>query len=179
MAGVAPRDAIYVGDLYEIDAIGSRAAGLHGSGSTATRRDRDYAPPMSEVSTNCRRSSRLLKKDQIKDQVQSFRRFALRDAEIRGSAERSRASPVCAIASYRYYMSGPPTLRSPHLHSLRMRRYAANGYRKGHKRDAVATNARASGRSTRVQPMGCGRYRDAMRPWQDCHYMFYTGINVR
>jgi putative hydrolase of the HAD superfamily len=47
MAGVAPRDAIYVGDLYEIDAIGSRAAGLHGVwlNRDATR-DRDYAPPM-------------------------------------------------------------------------------------------------------------------------------------
>jgi putative hydrolase of the HAD superfamily len=47
MAGVAPRDAIYVGDLYEIDAIGSRAAGLHGVWlNRDTTHDRDYAPPM-------------------------------------------------------------------------------------------------------------------------------------
>ncbi len=47
MAGVAPRDAIYVGDLYEIDAIGSRAAGLHGVWlNREATNDRDYAPPM-------------------------------------------------------------------------------------------------------------------------------------
>ena len=47
MAGVAPRDTIYVGDLYEIDAIGSRAAGLHGVWlNRDAASDRDYAPPM-------------------------------------------------------------------------------------------------------------------------------------
>ena len=46
MAGVAPRDAIYIGDLYETDAVGARAAGLHGvwlnRGSTYAR---EHAPP--------------------------------------------------------------------------------------------------------------------------------------
>jgi putative hydrolase of the HAD superfamily len=29
-AGVEPHDAVYVGDLYEIDAVGARQAGLRG-----------------------------------------------------------------------------------------------------------------------------------------------------
>jgi len=46
MAGVAPQDAMYIGDLYEIDAIGARAAGLHGVwlNRDATQ-DREHAPP--------------------------------------------------------------------------------------------------------------------------------------
>jgi len=46
MAGVAPQDAMYIGDLYEIDAIGARAAGLHGVWlNRDASHDRDDAAP--------------------------------------------------------------------------------------------------------------------------------------
>ena len=47
MAAVAPRDAMYVGDLYEIDAVGAREAGLHGVWlNRGALHDREYAPPI-------------------------------------------------------------------------------------------------------------------------------------
>jgi len=47
MAAVSPRDAMYVGDLYEIDAVGAREAGLHGVWlNRAALHDREYAPPI-------------------------------------------------------------------------------------------------------------------------------------
>jgi putative acetyltransferase len=46
MAGVVPQEAIYVGDLYHIDAIGSRQAGLHGIWlNRDALSDGEYDPP--------------------------------------------------------------------------------------------------------------------------------------
>jgi putative hydrolase of the HAD superfamily len=47
MAAVSPRDAMYVGDLYEIDAVGARGAGLHGVWlNRGAPHDHQYAPPI-------------------------------------------------------------------------------------------------------------------------------------
>ena len=47
MAGVEPQDAVYIGDLYETDAIGSRNAGLHGVFlNREGLNDREYARPL-------------------------------------------------------------------------------------------------------------------------------------
>jgi putative hydrolase of the HAD superfamily len=47
MAAMTPRDAMYVGDLYEIDAVGAREAGLHGVWlNRGTLNDHEHAPPI-------------------------------------------------------------------------------------------------------------------------------------
>ena len=62
--GVAPEEALYVGDLYEVDVVGARAAGIEAVLLTpvepAARRGR-AAPPARSTSwwtTSCRRDAR-------------------------------------------------------------------------------------------------------------------------
>ena len=81
MAGVAPDDAVYVGDLYEIDAIGSRNAGLHGVFlNRQGLSDREYAAPtirgLSELSGVLERIDRARRTDGV-----TFRRATNRDCE--------------------------------------------------------------------------------------------------